>query len=444
MHPLLRQLGAVRRRVRWLLQLHALAWMTAAVLAVGVLLGGLDYLLHFEDRGIRIMASLAVRVTAIYFAWRRLWPAVSTRLSDVGLALRVEERFPKFRDQLASTVQFLRERSDDDEAGSAMLRREVIHQTAADIEHVDMREAVDLRPALRAAGVACIAIAVLATLSLAAPEVLATAVVRLAAPLGDAAWPKVNHLKIVNPVHRLALNERFEVEVADAQGARLPPEVRIHYRYTGDAGAGQERTELMRPARGLMLASVDNVTMPFQYRVEGGDDDSMPWHDLEVVEPPAVEQLNIEMQYPAYTGWPPSTVEAQVRALVGTRVGLSGRANKSLSSATLKIDDETEIVATISSEGTSFAIPVDAEPGFVVRKSGFFTLDLVDHEGFHGGKDVRYEIRAVEDRPPSITFEEPSADIYVTADAVVPLRFSAKDDLALKHADLHWSKGDTA
>ena len=48
----------------------------------------------------------------------------------------------------------------------------------------------------------------------------------------------------------------------------------------------------MRLVDGAMIARRENVLRPFSYRVEGGDDQSMPWLDVEVVEPPAVESLS--------------------------------------------------------------------------------------------------------------------------------------------------------
>ncbi len=442
MHPLLRQLHTVRRRVRGLLVLHALAWMLAAVLTVVAVLSTLDFLVHFEDRGIRIMCTLAVVTTGALLAYRLLWPAIVTRFSDVTLALRVEERFPEFSDQLASTVQFLHQRSDDPEAGSAMLRREVIHQTAAEIGHVDVSEVVDVRPTVRAVVAAVAAIAVFVAAALWSPQAFATALLRLSAPLGNAAWPKMNNLVIANPDSRLAVGEPFEVEVSDVNGARLPAEVRIHFRYEGDPASTPERVEPMRPARGVMVANIEGVSRPFKYRAEGGDDDSMPWYDLEVVEPPVVEQLEATLHYPAYTGWPPTASEAHVRAIIGTRVALAGRTNKPIAEAVLHIEGEPDIAATVAADGLAFTISADAEPGFVVRKSGFFTFDLVDREGFHGPRDIRYEVRAVEDRAPTVSFEEPAADIYVTADAVVPVRVLAKDDLAIQRVDLNFSRSD--
>ena len=122
--------------------------------------------------------------------------------------------------------------------------------------------------------------------------------------LNNAAWPQKNHLAIRNPVERVGRGRAFEIEAVDSAAAPLPAEVFIHYRFTGADGALTEETVLMHQVGKTAVARRENVARPFSYRVEGGDDRSMPWLPVEVVEPPAVESLSIRLIPPSYTGWP--------------------------------------------------------------------------------------------------------------------------------------------
>jgi hypothetical protein len=446
-HPLNERIGAIRRRVRTLVLVHALSWLVATVVATIVALGLLDYLIHFQDRGIRTIASLAVLGVAAAVLYRYVWTALVTQLNDVELALRVERRFPELKGRLASTIQFLGTREDDPEAGSAALRRHVVAETVVQAEPLDFGEAVDARaialPTLVAAAVCLLA----GACYFVAPESSQLALARLANPFGDTAWPKVNHLAFKQPVGRVALGQRFEVELVDQFGEELPADARIHFRFEGAGQEAAERSEPMKMVGGAVLASIEQVSRPFAYRATGGDDDSMEWRQLEVIEPPAVTELSATLHYPAYTGWASTTTnDPHLRALAGTKVALSAKTTKPLRSAKLKIEgggkEPAEIVAKINDDGYGFSIPVDAEKPLVIQASGAYTLDLEDREGFHGGQGVRYDLRAIEDRAPTIAIEQPAADTYVTADAVVPLRFLAKDDLAIQSVSLHVERSD--
>ncbi len=440
-HPLEIKIGAVRRRAARLVWSIALSRLFGVLVAVVLAWSVLDYLIRFQDRGVRIIGSLAALGVAGWAVRRFLQTVQGARFQLVDIALRVERSFPALQDRLASTIQFLHEREDDPQAGSASLRRAVIAETSAQIEGLNLEQVLEPRPANRAmataGAIACLALASAAMHPLAAR----TAVLRLLNPWGDVNWPQTHHLAVKDPVRRLAAGRALEVTVVDAEDTPLPEEVWLHLRYSDEASP-HEVVEPMRFVNGEMVARKEGVSKPLSYRAVGGDDRSMPWIDLEVVEPPAIEQLSVKLRYPEYTGWAPASAQRHLRALSGTRVEMSGRATKPLSSASVELDDETSIPARIEADGSSFSIPASADSAFVLTRSGAYWLKLTDRDGFSGGEDVRYEIRVIEDVTPSVTLVEPDANAFVTPEASVPLKILAKDDLAIAEVAFHFSRSD--
>ena len=69
-HPIEQRMAALRRRVRRLVLLRGLSATVAAVLAAAMLLGLGDYVIHFQDRGIRILCWLAL-LAALGWTCRR-------------------------------------------------------------------------------------------------------------------------------------------------------------------------------------------------------------------------------------------------------------------------------------------------------------------------------------------------------------------------------------
>ena len=130
--------------------------------------------------------------------------------------------------------------------------------------------------------------------------------------------------------------------------------------------------------------------------------------------------MTVRLHYPEYTGWEPKTTDPHLRTLVGTRVEIDAKTTKPIRSATLRIENGLG-AAVIKADGYGFSLPVksageksDASE-FKVEKSGAYTFDLEDLEGFHGAREVRYEIRAIEDRAPTASLDEPASNIFVTA-----------------------------
>ena len=109
---------------------------------------------------------------------------------------------------------------------------------------------------------------------------------------------------------------------------------------------------------------------------------------------------------------------------------ITGKATKPLASADLCLEDGRKIPAQLSDDGCTFTV------ADVVEKSGAYWFELTDREGLHGGSDDRWEILAIPDAPPTVQIEQPTANLFVTPQAVVPIRVSAKDDLALRDVAL--------
>lgn len=441
-HPLEHQIGAVRRRAGRLVWTFGLSRLATTFVAVLLLAGMADYLVRYQDRGVRVILSLAACGAAGWAVYRFSQVLRGARFRDLDVALKIERRFPQLQDRLASTVQFLHEREDDPLAGSAALRRALIGQTAGEIEGLDLAQALEPAPARRAlAAAAAIGALALAVVAL-NPASSRTAMVRLFNPFSHAAWPQQHHLTVKKPLRRLAAGQTFEAVVVDAEGAALPDEVWLHLRYRGEGDTSSETVEPMQFVNGEMIARKEHVSQPFTYRAVGGDDESMPWIELEVIEPPQIEAIAVSLHYPEYTGWPPESGDRHIRALTGTRVEMRGRATKPLSSASLEIVDGPSIKAAVGPDGLSFSLPAPGAEPFVVEKSGEYWIKLADRDGFAGGEQVRYEIRADEDLAPAVTLEEPAANIFVTPQAVVPLKISVKDDLAIKQIAFYYSRSD--
>ena len=439
LHPLAQRIDALRSRVRRQTLLDGVGWSCAVVLATLVGLGGIDYLIRFDDSGIRVLAALTFWGVVAGAVYRYLYLPLHAELGDVRLALRLQRRFPVLGDSLASAVEFLRQSDEDRLAGSVAMRRAVVAQATADTEDLDFAQAVDRQPATRAL-MAAVAVGLVGLILLALnPTASGVALVRLLNPFGTTAWPRTTHLQLRERVERVARGQDFEVEVTEQSG-RLPAEVRIEYRFTDDTGRRTDELERMHLLNGAMVARREGVVRPFSYRISGGDDHSLPWTDVAVLEPPRVESIEITLTPPAYTGWPAEAVQQPLRALAGSSVSIAARASKPLRQVELCLEGGTRLPGRIEADGQSFVVP--AASGWMVEKSATYWLELTDTEKLLGGRDDRWDIRVVADAPPTVSIERPTTNVFVTPQAIVPLRVMAKDDLAIQSIALAYSRSD--
>ncbi|WP_166824264.1 hypothetical protein [Thalassoroseus pseudoceratinae] len=455
------QLLQLRKRVRQLLALYGVSWLVAVVFGGLFLAGFLDWLIRIDDPGIRLIFGCSILIGSAWIAWRLLITPLRRTLSDIDIALRIEKRYPGFRDSFASTVQFL-DGECDARIGSPDLQRQVVQQTLRHVRQLRVEELVETRPIRRAVMVAigvCLVVAVVAGFNQANAS---TALQRLLFPFAERPWPKKTRLVILDqqfqPIGtqieplRIARGDRLDLYIENERGD-LPDDVKLLIRTDAPTTSSPKTTDGTDPetTAGVRTETVRKVTRqddrgdarpvgvsqlrPLEeqlwFRAVGGDDDEMPWHKVEVVPPPQIDSLQVTLTPPEYLGKPPAELPpgtGHVEGFLGTRVDITLHVNKPLRTARLRVK-----------EAPAIAIPINADDkrtlqtSFVIEEAGVYSywFELQDYQGFEDADAPRYEVRGIADNTPDVWIALPETDRQVTPTAVVPFRLGAKDDLGL-------------
>jgi hypothetical protein len=438
---------AVRNQAVRHVRLFGLAMGGAWLLAVLVGFGLFDYLLRTQDvwaRGILSVCALAVIGWGI---WRWLRPALAYRASLIDVARRIERVEPSLAHRLSAAVDFLAQPEQAATAGSADLRRAVIAETEAMSAGIDFRRAIDPRRLWRSVALLAGMLAIVAVLTAAQRNTAGLALQRLAMPWrSELAWPRRNDLAWAKNPTTMAVGDDFEVELVDRAGD-LPERVEIQIRRETPSGTRLETLE-MKPLDERMVFRLDNVREGFAYRARGGDDDAMPWTELTVLEPPKVTELEIVVTPPAYTGMPRSAAGRIVKAIHGSALAVRGAVDRPIVRAALRGEaaEQTLPEVQIVGDGRRFVVPASPQTVWPVQASGALWIEIEDESGLVTSRDTRFELQAVADQPPTIGWETPPDQAYVTARARLPVRVIVKDDLAVRLVELRYvrpgSSGD--
>ncbi len=424
-----------------LLFVRGVSVIVGSVVAAVIAMGLVDYAVRFSDRGVLVIFAAGVCGVLAWTVYRSINRLRGVRLGDTELALQIEARFPAAKDRLASAVEFLTQTENDAAAGSAAMRRAAIAQATAQCEEIDFGSALDVRPAFHSA-VACLAVFLFAAVLVALnPAAARIALARLTMPLSNATWPQRTHLQLKNPVQRVARGQSLEVEVIDACSAGLPAVCRVHYRFRDARGKWTVESEEMHPLGEAMTARRENLTRDLEFRVTGGDDLSMPWMPVEVLDPAVITSLVIDVVPPAYAAWPRETRDAasSMPILAGSRVELSGESSKPLRTAVLRLNGGRDVPARIEGDGRRFRIGVpspELPAGLVLEEPSGYTIALVDRDGIRGGGEENWQFRVQSDAPPSAVIHQPKSNLFVTPRAHVDVQIDARDDLALRQVAL--------
>jgi hypothetical protein len=323
----------------------------------------------------------------------------------------------------------------------------VADQAAGRLQSLDLDDFIESTPAIRAAVVCAGLLAFAALLVLLSPDNAALALRRLCLPFHAPEWPRAVVWTLLDgnleplpedPAVPLQVprGEAFRFHAVNSRGG-LPQRVLLETRPVQSATAPQ--VEPLRPIhlaendRGLKEVCVGQIAAPksaLEFRVVGGDDHTMAWRTLRVVNPPIVERLQVQVTPPAYTRRPVEQLPegvGHVSALVGSRVEVRARGSRPLERATLRLRDRERLPLTLDADQQT----VSGE--FTITEPGVTSwwFELRDPEGVTSSDLVRYEIRGIADQEPETLIELPASDLQVTPQAQVPVRILSRDDLGL-------------
>jgi hypothetical protein len=194
----------------------------------------------------------------------------------------------------------------------------------------------------------------------------------------------------------------------------------------------------------------ENVTEPFRFKIEAGYGVETRVYEVKLIERARIEEARFWLQFPEYTNLPATPKEkpltrTSLEAPVGTVLRYEVRATLPVDSASLQVFADADAELKNPSEGPKPQVAGDAElkgrllvGELPIGQSLRFRFQLLNAEGVVGDKAaVVYQVKALADEPPTVTFKEPGRSKSVTKKASVPMLIAVRDQYGIEHVELH-------
>jgi hypothetical protein len=244
-------------------------------------------------------------------AWRAGWRYVRV-FNPVRAALQIEEHHGGLESLLVAAVQFRA-------AGPP-------HRTSESLREVTFRRAEEaaapLRPQeivgfqlLRRPAIAALILAgTLGVFAVVNGPFLAAGVARIFAPWLAVQYPTRTQLELVHG--DLVVKEGHSARIEARVSGVIPSQAKLALR----TGKGRPRMHTLEITNRDCEYTIDSAFRSFEYRISAGDARS-PWHRVEVISSPRVEQVKVDLEFPPYIERQPETAEALTLAVPeGTRI----------------------------------------------------------------------------------------------------------------------------
>jgi hypothetical protein len=427
-------------------------WLT---LIVGILLVDMivDRMFSMDliQRTILLVAMIAAAIG--FFFWRVIRPLFMLP-TDRALIYEIESKHPQLGESLLTATQLGALEGSD--AGSANPKGVSNDLVAASIEKgfsqsADLDFGSVLNDGKRRSYLVRVALALLLLVGLGVGVLTSTFLgtwFNRNILLGDAQWPRQTYLQIAGVNDGLlqiprGADHRQVVEITeDSRVSDVLVSLEIE---NGDTRMIQPMKSTGRSGGREHVFVFHNVSAPFRFRASGGDDVT-PWVDVELVEPPALIDLQLTTTLPSYTA-------AQSQSLVGSgphsilegsSLNVAIETNKELSSAVLNHDSGQLVLQPVDESKKNFAITLTSEvpsdsdsqsanldSGFVLR-GGEYQFVLTDTSGLANVRKSKFGVSVKQDKPPTVRASLLGISGLVVPNAMLPTAFEAVDEYGLR------------
>ena len=412
--------------------------VAALVLAVFATLG-VDYLLHLDRIQRMLIAALALG-TLGFVLWRHVLRPLKVPMTSEELALVFEAHDPRLMDRVISALQFV-DRPTSRIGGSPDLINEVIRQAEQMVAQLQPTSALEARGTWRRAGLAALAVAVLAGFSAWQAPIMKLWFQRNVL-FANVDWPKQTYLTVVGgPNFKAVRGESLQITVTADPDHVVPRDVSFHLEFE-DLPTMTETVSPASPGGNTFVKTFENVVAGAKFYVTGNDDRTGACR-IVVVDPPELVDVHFWLNFPPYTNRPPSEAAAEHGVLAlppGSKLALTGRSNKELASARLLLDGKpagSVRVREVKDEKDSApGRPLGLEatlllPEIIKNPSLSLVVELTDTEQITNKRGAAFVLRIEPDRAPAVALTRLAVRGDISTRALVPLMIDARDDFGV-------------
>src|SRR5215510_1862895 len=420
-------LRRLRSRRQLLLILRGVAVALSSGAAILLLTGWTAHRYRYNESALLWLrlGALITFLAAVYFGLiRPLWK----RITDARLARLIEEHSPGTEDRLVTAIEC----SSDER--NPHLSKAILNRLEADANQL----AGLLNPGnvIRRSRLLIYGGATLASLLIVAgvlkwgPREISEGVAQLVMPKTLAASTNAMSIKVRPGTARVPRSSDQDVLATlvnfDAQI------VSIYWRPVGSKNDWQGQAMEPAKAKTDYRYSIFNIQDSIEYFVESNGVRSDVFK-LTVVDLPYVKQLDVTLNFPAFSHLPSKTTEdgGDIAALKGTAASITARLSGKVRAARIVLADGRKI--EMRATGADFV----GELSVAGDTSYYIELVSVDGETYRGSNE--YDVTVLEDQPPTISFERPGRDRKATNLEEVFTQARAEDDYGVVGMDLHFS-----
>ena len=367
-------------------------------------------------RGLFLIALLAVSCSS---AWQSGWRNLR-RFNAVQIALQLEHHHGGLESLLVSAVQL---RDYPAVVGASESLREMTFRQAEEAaSHLRPASAIPFAELRRPAVGVLLLVGLIGCFAAFNGPFLKAGLSRIFTPWLAVEYPTYTRIELGEGdlVVKHGASVRIEARVSGV----IPDTAKLLLR-TGEGRARKIELEINDDVCEYKIAS---TSRDFTYQIKAGDARSA-WHDVRVIPAPRVENVQVDLEFPAYLQRATETVEALTLTVPeGTKINWQLSLDRAISKAVFIRDGEPPKELKVSQDGSQVNF------SSVTSDSRGYRFVWVDKEYGFEFNSSRYYLQVAADQPPQVELTTPSTNLIAMLGRPLELAMRARDDHDIANA----------
>ncbi len=385
---------------------------------------------------IAVLSSVAVATLVACLAW--IVVPLCRRIGWAELAAMADKANPRWEGALTSAVELFDPTQPDGFKGSPVMREMLLKQTRQRIDELEFEEVVSSRKAWSSVRWGLASCVLLAIPVFVAPSMYRQLWQRLLMPWGNWGTAGAWVVNVENGDRIIARGSDVELLATAERDGQAEPLKSLSLEWRDSAGTTDRRTMPFDEARKSFVVVVPHVMRDFDFRIAVERQKSRDYK-VQVVEPPVVTKIRLDVEPPAYAGWPAQSLDGaigSIKVFEKSRLKFTLEFNKPVETAQLvwrQHGDANKKLELAGSKQTA-TLEVSADPNV----AGPFLFSLEDIHKLPNNDTVPRELVVVADEAPKLTVKGDHSS-EARPDDVLPIDVTASDDVGLGAMELHFT-----
>jgi len=422
-------------RWQWLLRGAGRVGMIASLGLAGAFIADYRYDLAPTTR-IVVLSSVATVTLLTFLAW--VVVPLCRRIGWAELAAMADKANPRWEGALTSAVELFDPIQPDGFKGSPVMRDMLLQQTRQRIDELDLEKVVSSRKAWSSVRWGLASCVLLAIPVFVAPSMYRQLWQRFLMPWGNWGTAGAWTVAVENGDRIVARGTDVELLATVEKEGQTEPPKSLTLEWRDSAGTTDRRVMPFDEARKAFVTLVPHVMRDFDFRIAVERQKSRDYK-VQVVEPPVVTKIRLDVESPAYAGWPAQSLDGaigSIKVFEKSRLKFTLEFNKPVETAQLVWRQHADANKTLEMAGSkqSATLEVTAEPNI----AGPFLFALQDIHKLPNNDTVPRELVVVTDEAPKLTVKGDHSS-EARPDDVLPIDVTASDDVGLGELELHFT-----